>query len=172
MVHGGLPCGSTVKESACNAEDKQTPVQSLGWEDPLEEDMTTHSNILAWKIPCTEEPGGLWSMGSKRVENDWSDWAYKQACTHDAWCGKKRKKGRKKTLGCSRPGVFNLQDLTPDGVNGTDAIIIEIKYTINVKHFNHPETTPHTVCEKIVFHESSSWCKKFGDPCRQAVSVS
>ena len=39
-------------------------VQSLGWEDPLEREMATHSNILAWEIPWTEEPGGLQSMGS------------------------------------------------------------------------------------------------------------
>ena len=38
-------------------------VQSLAWEDPLEEGMTTHSSILAWRIPWTEEPSGLWSMG-------------------------------------------------------------------------------------------------------------
>ena len=38
-------------------------VRSLGQEDPLEEEMATHSSILAWRIPCTEEPGGLWSMG-------------------------------------------------------------------------------------------------------------
>ena len=42
-------------------------VQSLGWEDPLEEDMATHSSILAWRIPWTEEPGGLQSMGSQKV---------------------------------------------------------------------------------------------------------
>ena len=42
-------------------------VQSLDWEDPLEKGMATHSNILAWRIPGTEEPGGLQSMGSHRV---------------------------------------------------------------------------------------------------------
>ena len=42
-------------------------VQSLGWEDPLEEEMAIHSSTLAWKIPWTEEPGGLQSMGSQRV---------------------------------------------------------------------------------------------------------
>ena len=42
-------------------------VQSLGWEDPLEEGMATHSSIHAWRIPWTEEPGGLQSMGSQRV---------------------------------------------------------------------------------------------------------
>ena len=44
-------------------------IQSLGWEDPLEEKMTTHSSILARKIPWTEEPGGLQSMGSQRVQS-------------------------------------------------------------------------------------------------------
>ena len=43
---------------------QETWVQSLGWEDPLEEGMATHSSILAWRIPWTEEPGGLRSMGS------------------------------------------------------------------------------------------------------------
>ena len=47
-------------------------VQSLGGEDPLEESMATHSNILAWKIPCTEEPGGLQSMGPQGIGHDWA----------------------------------------------------------------------------------------------------
>ena len=42
---------------------QETPLQSLGWEDPLERGMATHSSILAWKIPWTEEPDGLQSMG-------------------------------------------------------------------------------------------------------------
>ena len=46
---------------------RETWVQSLGWEDPLEEGMATHSSILAWRIPWTEEPGRLQSMGSQRV---------------------------------------------------------------------------------------------------------
>ena len=45
----------------------ETWVLSLGWEDPLEEGMATHSNILVWRIPIAEEPGGLQSMGSQRV---------------------------------------------------------------------------------------------------------
>ena len=49
---------------------QETWVQSLGWEDPLEEGMATHSSILAWKIPWTEEPGGLQSMESQRVGHD------------------------------------------------------------------------------------------------------
>ena len=46
------------------------PVQSLGWEDPLEKEMATHSSVLAWRIPGTGEPGGLPSMGSHRVGHD------------------------------------------------------------------------------------------------------
>ena len=47
-----------------------TWVRSLGGEDPLEKDMATHSSILVWKIPWTEEPGGLQSMGLQRVRHD------------------------------------------------------------------------------------------------------
>ena len=49
---------------------QETWVRSLGWEDPPEEEMATHSSILAWKIPQTEEPGGLQSMKSQRVGQD------------------------------------------------------------------------------------------------------
>jgi len=51
-------------------EMQETQFQSLGQEDPLEEEMATHSSILAWKIPWTEEPGGLQSMGRQRVRHD------------------------------------------------------------------------------------------------------
>ena len=50
----------------------ETRVWSLGWEDALEKRMTTHSSILAWRIPCTEEPDRLQSMGSQRAEHDWA----------------------------------------------------------------------------------------------------
>ena len=46
---------------------QETRVRSLGWEDPLEKEMATHSSTLAWKIPCTEEPGRLHSIGLQRV---------------------------------------------------------------------------------------------------------
>ena len=49
---------------------QETRVQSLSWEDSLEKGMATHSSILAWRIPWTEEPGRLQSMGSKRVRHD------------------------------------------------------------------------------------------------------
>ena len=49
---------------------QETQVRSLGWEDSLEKKMATHSSIFAWRIPWTEEPGGLQSMGSQRVGHD------------------------------------------------------------------------------------------------------
>ena len=64
----GFPGDSEGKESACNVGDT---VWSLGHQDPLEEGMATHSSILAWSIPRTEEPGGLQSMGSQRIGHDW-----------------------------------------------------------------------------------------------------
>ena len=51
---------------------RETQVQSLGWEDPLEKEMATHSSTLAWRIPWREEPGRLPSMGSQRVGQDWA----------------------------------------------------------------------------------------------------
>ena len=51
---------------------RETQVRSLGWEDPLEEEMAAHSSILAWKIPQTAEPGRLLSMGLQRVEHDFT----------------------------------------------------------------------------------------------------
>ena len=63
----------------------------MGGEDPLEEEMTTHSSILAWKTPWTEEPGGLQSMGSQRIEHDrlsmhMSMQAYTHTHTHTHIC--------------------------------------------------------------------------------------
>ena len=63
----GFPCSSVSKESACSAGD---PGSILGWEDPLEKEMATHSSILAWKISWTEESGGLQSMGLQRVRHN------------------------------------------------------------------------------------------------------
>ena len=54
-------------------ETQEMWVLSLGRQDPLEEEMATHSSILAWRIPWTEEPGGLPSMELQRVRQDWSD---------------------------------------------------------------------------------------------------
>ena len=59
----GFPGGASGKEPTCQCRRQELWVQFLGWEDPLEEDTATHSSILAWRIPWTEEPGGLQSMG-------------------------------------------------------------------------------------------------------------
>ena len=67
VVLRDFPGGPASKESACNAGD--LCIQSLGGEDHLEKGMATHSSILAWRIPWTEEPGGLQSVESQRVRH-------------------------------------------------------------------------------------------------------
>ena len=59
-----------IKNLPANAGDIAARVQSLCWEDSLEEGIATHSSVLAWRIPRTEEPGGLLSVGSQRVRHD------------------------------------------------------------------------------------------------------
>ena len=71
----GFPGGVSSKEPTCQGR-RQTWVRSLGQEDPLEEEMATHSSILAWRLPWTEEPDGFQSMGLQRVGYDWSDLAH------------------------------------------------------------------------------------------------
>ena len=68
----GFPDGSNSKESTCSAGDLGS---ILGWEDPLEEGVATHSSILAWRIPQTEEPGGLQPVESHRVRHNRNDLA-------------------------------------------------------------------------------------------------
>ena len=64
MMKMGFPGGASGKEPTYQCRrHKETRVQSLDQVDPLEEGMITHSSSLAWRIPCTEEPGGLQSMG-------------------------------------------------------------------------------------------------------------
>ena len=75
----GFTDGTSRKEHACQCgRHMQRGFDSWVGEDPLEEDMEIHSSILAWKIPSTEEPGRLQSMGSQRVEHNWSDLASHQ----------------------------------------------------------------------------------------------
>ena len=59
-----------VKNLPSNAGDAEIKVRSLGQEDPLEKKVATHSSIVAWKTPQTQEPGGLLSMGPQRVKHD------------------------------------------------------------------------------------------------------
>ena len=73
----GFPCGSVVKNLFAIQEPQETRVGTLGWEDPLEKGMATHSSILAWNIPWTEEPGrGQSPWGRKESDT------LKQSGTH------------------------------------------------------------------------------------------
>ena len=63
----GFPGGSVVTNLPAKQE---TQVQSQGWEDPLEKELETHSSILAWEIPWTEEPGKVQSMGSQKIRHE------------------------------------------------------------------------------------------------------
>ena len=76
----GFPGGSVVKNLLAMQETQERQVRSLGPADPLEEDMATHSSVLAWKIPWTEEPGGPQSRALQRVRHDWSGWAQHTCC--------------------------------------------------------------------------------------------
>ena len=58
-----------IKDLPAVQESQEMQVQSLSQEDPLEEGMATHSSILAWRVPGTEEPAGLWSIESQRVRH-------------------------------------------------------------------------------------------------------
>ena len=69
FILGASLVAQTVKSLSAMWE---TWVRSLGGEDPLEKEMAAHSSTLAWRIPWTEEPGGLWSMGSQRVRHNWA----------------------------------------------------------------------------------------------------
>ena len=64
----GFPSGSMVKKKKNLPAIQETWVQSLGWEDPLEREMATHSSILSWTVSWTEEPGGLQSMGLQELD--------------------------------------------------------------------------------------------------------
>ena len=74
----GFPRGTSAKELAgqCRRHKRLGSGRSLHQEDPLEGDMATHSSILAWRIPWTEEPSRLWSIGLQRIRHNWSDLAH------------------------------------------------------------------------------------------------
>ena len=72
----GSPGGAVIKNLPANTGDERDAGSILGQEDPLGKEMATHFSILAWRIPWTEEPGGLQSMGSQRVRHNWSNWPH------------------------------------------------------------------------------------------------
>ena len=75
-IHKGFQGGTSGKELACQCRRHVLP---LDWEKSLEEDTVTHFSILAWRIACTEEPGGLQSIGLRKVRHNFSDLAYTHA---------------------------------------------------------------------------------------------
>ena len=83
QITWGFPGGSVVTICLPMQETQETWVGFLGWEDPLEKEMATHSNILAWRIPCTEEPGGQQSMGSQELYM--TEQLSTQACQITCW---------------------------------------------------------------------------------------
>ena len=110
---------------------RETWVQSLGWEDPLEEGMATHSSILAWRIPWTQEPGGLQSMASQKVGHSWMTkhstqleqnrdvlecaelhfWNREQKCGNCRGTGLCRKVTKSESGSSLPPGLFPLGSL-------------------------------------------------------------
>ena len=70
-VAGSFPGGLAVKNPSEMQELQETQVQSLGWEAPLDDDMATHSSILTWRIPWTEEPRWVQSIGLQSIRHDW-----------------------------------------------------------------------------------------------------
>ena len=79
-LRGGFPCGSAVKHLPVMQEMQELWVWWLSQKDPLEEGMTTHSSFLAWRMPWTEKPGRLQSIGLQRVGHDWSNWVPMHVC--------------------------------------------------------------------------------------------
>ena len=77
---GGFPCGSVVKHLPVMQEMQELWVWWFSQKDPLEEGMTTHSSFLAWRMPWTEKPGRLQSIGLQRVGHDWSNWVPMHVC--------------------------------------------------------------------------------------------
>ena len=104
----GFPGGTVVKNKPANSGDSRDVGLIPGLEDPLEEEMATHSSILAWRIPGTEEPGGLQSMGSQTVGHDW---------THTESCLKMKTLGLRLGPGKSHMGPRCLSKLPPHSRN-------------------------------------------------------
>ena len=101
----GFPRSASGKEPACQCRRHEIWVRSLDWEDPLEEGMATHSNILAWRIPWTVEPGGLKSMDSQRVGRNWTDLIHTHTHTHTH------------RVSISPPSLFSLWMLVNPGLH-------------------------------------------------------
>ena len=106
-----FPDGASGKEHACQCRRHETRVRSLGQKDPLEESMATHSSILAWRIPWTEEPGGLQSRGLQKVRHDCSDSMHTRTTCAGACAGGHRPPVGRGWTECQAP--YDEQDSPP-----------------------------------------------------------
>ena len=116
-----------------------------GWEDPLEEGLATHSSILAWRIPWTEEPGGLWSMGRQRVGQDWET---RQRTTHAMQKQRARRRHEKKREEEENNGhIFNKvsDHFTKDDLLASKEVFSNwsttYKISNNSANYKHPPKT-------------------------------
>ena len=116
---------------------QETRVQSLGRKDLLEKEMATHSSILAWKIPWTEEPGGLQSMGSQRVEHDWATSLFFQ---HIKWFEFKRYRRMYSEKSLSHPCPqlsYSPSQRQP---------MLAVSYVPSQRYFMHTQENRHLFC--------------------------
>ena len=153
---------------------RETWVRSLGWEDPSEEGTATHSSILAWRIPQTEEPGGLLqslqSVGSQSSRTRLSIHAYTQG-EQDTWkefsvwvcLSSQRLWSWSPELGGLKQGSPASGPWAGTSWQISGGIRLD-KSARNLTCLNHLETTSTPVPGKIVFHESRSWCQEGWGP--------
>ena len=123
----GLPhCRQNLWATREASEMQKTWVQSLGWEDPLEEGMAIHSGFLACEIPWTEEPGGLQNTGSQGVGHDWATNTFTFTLEH--WLGTRQGSGAGILMtflkGSSWKGPLAKNHFLEDG---NDAVTLQIR---------------------------------------------
>ena len=146
IITFGLPDGSAGKESACGAEDTG---DSPGWEGPLKEEIATCSSILSWRIPWTEEPGGLQSMGSQRVGHDWA--LLLPSLSKMGRGQGKREIGPTKQLHASIVAICNFWFLS------RNEILIQLLTGVSICHIKTGHLWPRIVCYYSFLFSSYFW---------------
>ena len=135
----------------CLPAVQETWVQSLGWEDPLEKEMATHSSTFAWKIPWTEKPGRLQSMGLLRVRHDWATALSLSYLYH-------RKTKINKSYSAMESTFWALKDWFPPLY---DPLLISVMDTVRVnRHVSHSPAA-----RELAKQETSPWETAY--PCDQ-----
>ena len=133
MEEADFPGGLAMRNLSAMQEKQEMGVWSLGWEDPLEKSMATHSSVLARKIPWTEEPGKLLYMVLQRVRHNWSNWA----STHG--------RSRQVSLKVSWPaGIFPAQPSPKDVALGGMQVLISHQLALSVWRPHACSCQPHS----------------------------